>query len=786
MLSIRTVVSALIILAICNLETPGQLLGQVSLPLKVDDAVRTQILSEVSPLALSPDGRRLAYMVQESGVIRPLKDSATETYIRTGVYVRNQAGNILLTDLETLETKNLTNGIGSNWEPRWSPDGRYLAFLSNRDGSRQAKIWIWDSFSGGLRMVSDVCVRAVSLINRLTWTPDSKHVLITVIPEGMSVESYENFVLSPAIELSTATAIVPGSSVILYEGNAAGPATNKEPSATPLRLDSQFLHDLVLVDVTTGQRTVIVHGKWIRWYELSPDGTQVAYTSLNEFSRERSLNLPCDVISVHLFSKKERILASHVRAFGLSWSPDSKTISYGAYAADDRTYDYYVVDAGEGHPRPVSALPGPAASCCQLGNPMWAPEGAYFYFLRDGALWRTSIARRETLEWVRIPNRRITYRVWQSDGAMWTRDGGKSTVVIANDEENKRDGFYKIDLQTRRSEKLLEQDKCYSCKWNADVNSFVVSTPAGVGEIAYVAEDAKHAPDIWVSDSEFVRRQQVTHLNPQFEKYAMGTAQVIEWLSMDGESMRGALLLPPDYERGKQYPLIVWSYPQARESNRFNRFGFGSLLGPMNMQLYATRGYAVLFADAHGETGSPRVSLAKSVLPGVNKVIEMGVADPNRIGLIGHSSGGFATLALLTQTRRFKAAVEVSGYGDFVSSYGVMLPDGSAYRKISVEGLLGAGGPWQFPLRYFENSPVFHLDSVDTPLLMVHGEADEDVAAFLADEIFVDLRELGKQVEYAKYQGESHAPRDWSYANQMDLANRIIAWFDSHLKATGL
>ena len=349
MLSIRTVVSALIILAICNLETPGQLLGQVSLPLKVDDAVRTQILSEVSPLALSPDGRRLAYMVQESGVIRPLKDSATETYIRTGVYVRNQAGNILLTDLETLETKNLTNGIGSNWEPRWSPDGRYLAFLSNRDGSRQAKIWIWDSFSGGLRMVSDVCVRAVSLINRLTWTPDSKHVLITVIPEGMSVESYENFVLSPAIELSTATAIVPGSSVILYEGNAAGPATNKEPSATPLRLDSQFLHDLVLVDVTTGQRTVIVHGKWIRWYELSPDGTQVAYTSLNEFSRERSLNLPCDVISVHLFSKKERILASHVRAFGLSWSPDSKTISYGAYAADDRTYDYYVVDAGEGH-----------------------------------------------------------------------------------------------------------------------------------------------------------------------------------------------------------------------------------------------------------------------------------------------------------------------------------------------------------------------------------------------------------------------------------------------------
>jgi dipeptidyl aminopeptidase/acylaminoacyl peptidase len=262
----------------------------------------------------------------------------------------------------------------------------------------------------------------------------------------------------------------------------------------------------------------------------------------------------------------------------------------------------------------------------------------------------------------------------------------------------------------------------------------------------------------------------------------MGTAQVIEWLSTDGIRLHGALLLPPGAKAGKRYPLLVWSYPQSSESNRFDHFGFDSLFGPMNMQLYATRGYAVLSADTHPEAGAPSAGLARSVLPGVNKVIEMGLADPERVGLIGHSNGGYAVLALLTETKRFNAAVEVSGYGDFVSSYGVMLADGTAYRMVTVEGLLGKGGPWQFPLRYFDNSPIFHLDSVETPLLMAHGTQDEDIASFLADEVFVGLRALGKEVEYARYEGEGHAPRDWSYSNQLDLANRIIGWFDSHLK----
>lgn len=92
------------------------------------------------------------------------------------------------------------------------------------------------------------------------------------------------------------------------------------------------------------------------------------------------------------------------------------------------------------------------------------------------------------------------------------------------------------------------------------------------------------------------------------------------------------------------------------------------------------------------------------------------------------------------------------------------------------------GGPWQYPNKYTENSPLFYLDRVQAPLLIVHGTEDTAVPSFLADEIFVGLRRLGKEVEYAKYEGEGHSQISWGYINQVDYLNRIIDWFDAHLK----
>jgi dipeptidyl aminopeptidase/acylaminoacyl peptidase len=355
-------------------------------------------------------------------------------------------------------------------------------------------------------------------------------------------------------------------------------------------------------------------------------------------------------------------------------------------------------------------------------------------------------------------------------------------VVLTHDESAKQDGLYRINLENGASTKLVEQGQCYSCIQLRDY--FVVGPDAKTA--AYFAEDAQDDTDLWTISSDGYVPKRETHLNPEFGNYRMGQARLINWLSDDGDQLHGALLLPSDYQPGKQYPMIVWVYGGLSLSNNLNRFGL-AYLSPFNMQLFATRGYAVLLPDAPQHLGTPMLDLAKTVLPAINKVVELGIADPNQVGVIGHSYGGYSTLALIVQSTRFKAAIEIDGWADLWSAYGEMAKDGTAYAtgmEESAEGLgLMGGTPWQVRSRYIENSPAFYFDRVETPLLIVHGAEDSALNSFLGDQVFVSLRRLGKTVEYAKYSGEGHDPSEWNRANQIDLSRRMIRWFDEYLKS---
>jgi dipeptidyl aminopeptidase/acylaminoacyl peptidase len=160
--------------------------------------------------------------------------------------------------------------------------------------------------------------------------------------------------------------------------------------------------------------------------------------------------------------------------------------------------------------------------------------------------------------------------------------------------------------------------------------------------------------------------------------------------------------------------------------------------------------------------------------------------DRERIGVTGHSHGGYSALALIAQSPRFKAAVMRAGMGDLIGGYGQLAPDGTNYGLSwaeSGQGRMG-GSPWEFRERYLENSPIFYLDRVKTPLLIIHGDQDDAVPVFLADEVFTGLRRLGKAVTYARYPGEGHWEGSWSVADQVDALNRQIEWFDRYLKGS--
>lgn len=423
---------------------------------------------------------------------------------------------------------------------------------------------------------------------------------------------------------------------------------------------------------------------------------------------------------------------------------------------------------------PLGSVPGQGPK-----PPLWDGTND-IYFINNGALWRASVADGKAAEVGSVRDRRITKLIASSADRLWTTKGGTSTVVVTRDDFEKQDGFYEVDLKTGGGPKLLEQGQCYTC--SGVVPPFAVT--ADGRQVMYFTEDDRNDEDLWIGDAMFRSPRRLTRLNPGFDPAKMGTTRLIGWLGDDGERLHGALLLPPDYEEGKRYPLIVWVYGGELLSNQLHEFGMAGS-GPFNMQLFATRGYAVLLPDAPQHRGTPMADLAKAVLPGVNKVVEMGIADPDGLGIAGHSYGGYSVLSLAVQTTRFKAAVEMDGPGDLVGAYGAMNKNGTAFET-SVEeegqGLMG-GTPWQVRDKYIENSPFFYLDNLTTPLLIVHGTQDTAVAPFLGDQLFVGLRRLGKEVEYAKYDGEGHSPLEWSRANQRDLCNRVIAWFDKYLKA---
>jgi len=743
--------------------------------LRVEDAVDLRKFGAFSPIQFSPDGKSLAYVIVESQRNRHVE---TEMQPRTGVPWYGQGCDVAVMNIETGEEQNLTGGKGNNWLPNWSNDGRYLAFLSDRDGSGRAKLWVWNVQEKSLRKVSELAIDA----DQLEWTRDGRGLILTTLREhstghetgkGGAFNSGEKTMLIPKI---------PNSTVTVYSTGGYHSGAQASTQSDPWSLDRK-VRNIALLDVTSGRAEILVLNEKVTSFALSPDGSQIAYLSPRRFERPGSQQILFDVILMTPASKQRSVVASAIRfdygALSYSWSPDSRYFCFRTGGPLERADDAYIVDRVDGRVQRISGfLEAKAEAPHRSLRPLWDRNGQYVYLIRDGALWRASVAEQRAERIAAIPDGQIAQLISESGRSVWAPEQGKSMIVLVHDEAAKDDEFYRVDLADGSFSSVLKRSECYSC---ALEEQFVAVSDDGHWA-AYFAEDAQHSQDLWLSNSNFPTPRRLTHLNPQFDRYRMGEVRLVSWLSDDGELLKGSLLMPSGYQEGKRYPLIVFVYGGSFLSNRLDRFGL-AYFGPFNMQLFSTRGYAVLLPDSPQHIGTPMLDLAKTVLPGVSELVRLGIADPEKVGVMGHSNGGYGTLSLIVQTKRFRAAVEVDGMGDLLGVYGEMRQDGSAYGTSVEHGQNALGGsPWEVREKFVENSPLFYLDRIDTPLLIVHGTDDTAVAPFLADEIFVGLRRLNKEAEYAKYGGEGHEPSYWSRPNQVDFCKRMLDWFEVHFK----
>jgi dipeptidyl aminopeptidase/acylaminoacyl peptidase len=298
---------------------------------------------------------------------------------------------------------------------------------------------------------------------------------------------------------------------------------------------------------------------------------------------------------------------------------------------------------------------------------------------------------------------------------------------------------------------------------------------------AYITQAYDDSPDIFVGGPDLSNARQVTTTNPFQSDFAWGRSELIEYVTDKGRRLQGSLIYPAGYEPGKKYPMIVYNY--ERLSQNVHRYVAPSDRSYYNTAVFMSQGYFVLQPDIVFRMRQPGWSVMECIGAAVEKVIEMGVVDAERIGIVGHSMGGFNTSFVATNSHgMFAAAVAgapmtdlVSYYGDHHWGSGIAETDHIETGQERMEVAL-----YEDLQAYIDNSAVFNAHEMTIPLLLEVGDNDGTVAWYQSIELYNIARRAKRNVVMLAYIGEGHGLRQEE--NQRDYQQRILAWFGHYLK----
>jgi dipeptidyl aminopeptidase/acylaminoacyl peptidase len=349
-------------------------------------------------------------------------------------------------------------------------------------------------------------------------------------------------------------------------------------------------------------------------------------------------------------------------------------------------------------------------------------------------------------------------------------DPAKPMLLHAENEDTYDSGFYRDRIDGGMPEKLLMASKGYSNPTKA----------RDVDVLMFTGSRTDEFPDLLISGLDFKDVRKVSNGDAQRAPYNWATAELVQFKNVDGVPLKGKLIKPENFDPKKKYPMIVYIYERLSQSlHSFGNPGPGTSINPM---FYASNGYLVFMPDIVYTIGYPGQSALKCVLPAVQAVVDKGFVDESAIGIQGHSWGGYQIAYMVTQTNRFKAAAPGALVSNMTSAYsgirwGTGLPRQFQYER--TQSRIG-GNLWEYPMRFLDNSPVFRADRVQTPLLMIHNDADDAVPWYQGIEYYLALRRLGKEAYLFSYNGEKHGLQ--KRQNQKDYTRRLQEFFDHFLK----
>ncbi|MHB1191787.1 MAG: S9 family peptidase [Longimicrobiales bacterium] len=628
-------------------------------------------LRDVGDPRISPDGAWVAYTVTTTDSIKDRSDS-----------------DVWMVSWDGARTLRLTSSPEGEGSPRWSPDNKYLAFVSGRYESKGGQIWLLDR-SGG------EAVRLTSLeggVADYAWSPDGTRIaVVSRDPEPDTSKA------------DSAAARAPKPIVIdRYRFKRDGDGY----------LEHRRSH-LYVVDVPGGKAVQVTSGDYDdstpRW---SPEGTRLAFVSSREGDPDRENNSDIYVVDAREGASPTRLTSWHGPDDTPEWSPDGSEIAY-LQGSEPRLSAYMQ--------KVLAVMPSAGGSPRILAAPL---------------------------------DRDVSRLVWAQDG--------RSLWALVTDDRAQH--LARIDARDGEVTRVLEGRRV--------VAGFDVS--AGGRMVARVATASRPYEAFAVEDGSL---RPLTQVNDSvMREVSLGTTEDISFRNKDGLTVGALLVKPAGFAPGKKYPLLLRIHggPNGQDQHAF----------AFERELFAARGYLVLAVNYRGSSGRGQEwkkaifadwgnKEVQDLLAGVDHVLSLGIADPERLGIGGWSYGGILTDYTIATTTRFRAATSGAGSALQTTMYGT---DQYIYQY---ENELGA--PWVNPKAWEKVSyPFWHADRIKTPTLFLGGEKDFNVPIGGSEQMYQALRSLGVETQLIVYPGQFHGISRPSFVR--DRYERYLAWYDRYLK----
>jgi len=711
----------------------------------VDDVLDVR---NVSAGDLSDDGRWLVITTAS------LRDRLGGDQSRFGdpTYVAPGVAEISVVDTRTGENRRLFTDKRQARGFAWSPDGSQLAFLLREgDGFR---LVLWERQRSRLRTVALPQGRIVADNARLQWSADGSKLLFALRPSEWQRLASERFLEEVAAPIVVQSSDDP---FLAWE----------EIRSLPARQIPAVYHvaggrvQELMPETALGGLALTADGSALRFEEDVT--TKTDYTQI--FGRERKLMArPVD-------GGEAKTLLPSLKDIRLVWSGDGRRF---AYAKEGKVYVGVIEGgepkqlAGEDAPKPGEEPADSAARTAarerrekerftplrlsQAGDRLVASNKEGFWLLdaQSGERQLLLSAPQDTSD--RTSPR---YEV-----VAWSKDGNDVYLSYASRTAWER-GVVRYDLQRRELMELIKDDRQYAdIRLSADGATMVLSVAQG-----------NHPADIYVADGDLKTPRRLTDANPGIGP-KLSRTELIKYLDADGNDLYGVLYYPLGYQAGTRVPTVFIIY-ESFFDDRFNA----------TISFLTSNGYAVMQPSVDLERGFPGEAWLKGVTAAATKLVELGIADPKRLGVHGTSYGGYATNLLVTQTDRFAAAINISGKVDMISFYtdSPRLGTRNIHAPERSQDRLGAT-LWEQPQKYIAHTAIMAADRIKTPLLLLTGHQDPNVPERTTSEMFYALRRLGRRVEWVSYTNGGHGMPTTNEAEVRDFHQRILGWYDKYLK----